>query len=193
VAAHALAGAVSEPAERPTPASVLFAAGVVYTAMAAAALLWLWGRDRLQQLPLRAVGDYGLPAAAGLGLATGVGAALLLALASRRSAGLARCEGRIAAMLGPLSEGQVVALATTAAIAEELFFRLAVLDAIGPLLAVACYAALNTGPGFWPWLPVAMLFAGAATALMQAGFGLLSATTAHALVNYLVLRRILPT
>jgi len=184
---------VSEPTERPTPVSVMFAAAVVYTAMTAAALLWLWGRDRLQQLPLRAVGEHGLPAAAGLGLAVGLGAALLLRLASRNSARLARCEGRIAAMLGPLAEGQVIALATTAAVAEELFFRLAVLDAFGPLLAVACYAALNTGPGFWPWLPVAMLFAGAATALMQAGFGLLSATTAHALVNYFVLRRILPT
>ena len=96
-------------------------------------------------------------------------------------------------MVGPLSEAQLLTLSLVSAVAEEFFFRLAVQDALGLPASVALYVLLNTGPGFWSWALIALgsglLFSG----LVATGFGLLAATTAHAIINYLSLRRILPT
>ncbi|MGE3174634.1 MAG: CPBP family intramembrane glutamic endopeptidase [Planctomycetota bacterium] len=176
----------------PPPAAVVTVAVVVYGLMITAALVWLSWRDRLGELPRGALGQGGLWGGAGAGLATGLAFAGLLALAARLPP-IARCERRFASLLGPLSEAAVLALSLGAAIAEELFFRLAVQDAIGPIGAVACYVVVNTGPGFWPWLPVAVAAGALFSGLVHAGCGLFAATLAHALINYLTLRRILPT
>jgi hypothetical protein len=178
--------------EPPAPGAVLWAAGAVYTLLLLGALLWLWLRDRLPALPASALGEHGLWPAAAAGLGTGLLGAAGLAAAARRFAGLGRCERRIAAFLGAQRDGALLVLAMGSAVAEELFFRLAVQDALGPVAAVAIYVGMNTGPGFWPWLPVALVAAVAFTALVQCGLGLLSATVAHALINYLTLRRIAP-
>ncbi len=179
--------------EPAAPQQVLLSAGIVYSGMIAAALVWLAWRGRVSALAESALGEHGALPAAGLGLAVGLAGASALALASRRSAGIRSCEGRVAAFLGALPDGAAVLLATSSAVAEELFFRLAVQDAFGPVAAVAAYVLLNTGPGFWPWLPVALAAGVSFAALVAGGFGLLSASIAHALINYLALRRILPT
>lgn len=180
------------PDPSPTSAAVVTVAVVVYGLMATAALVWLSWRDRLGELPRGALGQHGLWVGAGAGLVAGFAFAGLLALAARLPP-IARCERRFAALLGPQTEAAVLALSLGAAIAEELFFRLAVQDAIGPIGAVACYVVVNTGPGFWPWLPVAATAGALFSGLVHAGCGLFAATLAHALINYLTLRRILPT
>lgn len=77
------------------------------------------------------------------------------------------------------------------AVGEELFFRLAALDALGLWGAALVYAAVNTGPGLWLWTGMAVLLAIAFGSMVAQGFGLLSATAAHAIASYLTLRRIL--
>jgi membrane protease YdiL (CAAX protease family) len=179
-----------QPTDRDSRAAVLYA-GCLYVLLLAGAFSWLWVRDRLSQVHEQALGEHGLWAGAGAGLAVGLGGAFLIAWAARSFAALAAMERRIAAILGPMAEPQVLTLALCSAVAEEMFFRLAVQDAIGLVGAVACYALMNTGPGFWAFLPVAVVSGLAFGLLVQNGLGLLSATTAHALINYFSLRRIL--
>jgi membrane protease YdiL (CAAX protease family) len=181
--------------DRPPPAhegrAAMLYAGCLWVLLLAGALLWLWARDRLPELQKQALGEHGLWASASAGLAVGLGGALAFARAARSFAAMRAMERRIAGILGPMAESQVLALALGSAVAEEIFFRLAVQDAIGLAGAVACYALMNTGPGFWAFLPVALVSGLAFGLLVQNGFGLLSATAAHALINYLSLRRIL--
>lgn len=167
-------------------------AGCLYLMMLAAALIWLWAGDRMDSLAESALGDYGIWVAAGVGLGGGLLGALLLGFASHLKSVQSYTE-RIATLLGPLSENQILALSILSAVAEELFFRLALQGAFGMAVAVGVYTGLNTGPGFWrsAWIALfaGLLFSG----MVELGFGLLSATTAHAIINYLSLRRILPT
>lgn len=119
--------------------------------------------------------------------------ALAMQTISGRSAKLRACEAKIAGVLGPLGEAQLILLTLASSIAEELFFRVAVQDVVGFPLAVVIYTVLNTGPGFLAWAPIAAACAALFGGLVAGGFGLLAATTAHAVVNYLSLRRIAST
>jgi hypothetical protein len=76
------------------------------------------------------------------------------------------------------------------AIAEELFFRLAVQDAFGLAGSVAIATAVNSCVGGWRWMPLALVHALALGAIVHFGLGLLGSTTANAVSNYLNLRRI---
>jgi hypothetical protein len=196
VAAAAVAAAVSErPTDdggAPAPATVLWSAAFVYAAMTGGAWLWLHLRDRTGALAATALGEHGLWTAAGVGAAAGLLGAWSLSAVARRNGPVRSCEQRLARFIGAQSDRAALLLSLVSAIAEELTFRLAVQDALGPIAAVALYAALNTGPGFWPWLPVAVIAGALFSTLVVLGFGLLSATIAHALINYLTLRRILP-
>lgn len=177
--------------ERPPAQRTLAAGGCLYFVMLIAALAWIGLRGRMAVLPELAIGERGIWVSAGAGLATGLGLAALLQLAGMSSTAVRRCEQRILALLGPLEDGGILLLSLLAALAEELFFRLAVQDAFGAPVAVALYVALNTGPGYWAWAPIALVAGVAFSALVATGFGLLSATVAHAVMNYLAMRRIL--
>jgi len=175
------------------PRSVNLFAGCLYTLLLAGALLWLWWRSAFATLPQQALGEHGIWVAAGSGLLVGLLLAGGLRLAARHWPQLAAIERRVARLLGPMGESQILWLSLLAAVAEEAFFRLAVQDQFGLPITVALYAAVNTGPGFWAWLPVAGVFGLCFGLLVEAGAGLLAATSAHAVVNYLSLRRILPS
>jgi hypothetical protein len=179
-----------KPSAAPAPRPLVPLAVVFYGAMLAGAWLWLWMRGRLGRLNELALGDYGLFAAAGTGLGAGLLAAAVLALLSRRVPAVRACEARIAAVVGGLQDPQLLQLALLSAIGEEAFFRVAAQDEFGLPVAVAVYAALSTGPGFWAWAPIAAGAAALFGGLLCAGGGLLAATTAHAIATYLSLRRI---
>jgi hypothetical protein len=172
------------------PRALVPLAAIFYGAMLAGAWLWLWMRGRLARLTELALGDYGLFAAAGAGLGAGLLAAGALALLARRVPAVRACEARIAAVVGGLQDPQLLQLALLSAIGEEAFFRVAAQDEFGLPVAVAVYAALSTGPGFWAWAPIAAGAAALFGGLLCAGAGLLAATTAHAIATYLSLRRI---
>jgi len=178
----------------PRPAaggSIVLAGGCIYTLLLAAALLWLLVRQRLEILPEQAIGSHGLASAAGAGLAGGLLGALLLALAGRVFEPLRALEARIAALLGGLTDVQVLGLSLLGAVSEEVFFRLAVLDAMDLKWSVALFVVVNTGPGFWAWAPVALAMAVTFGVMVESGLGLLSVSVAHALLTYLTLRRVL--
>lgn len=183
-----------EPGQQPgVHGAALPFAGCVYSLMLGAGLLWLGMRGAMAEVQAQAIGRHSLLASAAVGLGGGLAASGALWLAARWSAAVRKVELRVAAVLGPMDETRLCVFALLAAVAEELFFRLAAQDALGWPLAVAFYVAVNTGPGFLAWIPIALgaglLFSG----MVAAGFGLLSATAAHAVVNYLSLRRILPS
>jgi len=162
----------------------------VYGVMLSASVGWLWYRDRLGLLQTNAIGERGPWLAAAAGLVVGLAGSATMAAASRRWQAFRGAELRIAAALTPLDDATRLGLALLTAIVEEITFRLALQDAVGLPIAVAAYAVLNTGPGFLAFVPVAALSALAFGLLLDTGFGLLGATTAHALINYLTLQRI---
>lgn len=94
-------------------------------------------------------------------------------------------------MFGPIGETPMLALILVSAVAEEVFFRLAVQDVFGLLGSVAAYVVVNSTTAGWRWIPITALHAAVLGAMMQLGFGLLGTTTANAVLNYLSLRRIL--
>jgi hypothetical protein len=61
--------------ETPEPRFVLGAGSLVYVLLAAAALVWLWWRQRLDVLPARAIGDHGPWLASAVGLGAGIAVA----------------------------------------------------------------------------------------------------------------------
>jgi hypothetical protein len=179
-----------EPDDIQQPRAVLGAGALLYTVMAALALVWLWLRDRIDILPAQAIGRHGPWLAAGLGLLVGWCGAMAFAVLARRVQqfrAYAALTRRVFTDVGEISSITFVLLG---AVAEELLFRLAVQDAIGLIGAVAVYVMLHMGIG-GPWvIPVSLLHGLALGLLVQEGFGLLSSTTANAIMNYLSLRRI---
>jgi len=177
----------------PPGSGVLPLSGCLYLVLFGGGWFWLWQRQRLEAVPAMALGEHGLYASAAAGLSCGLLGAVLLGLLARRLTAVGRCEQRLAGLIGPLREHQIQVLAMLSAIAEEWFFRLAMQDALGMPIAVAIYGGLSTGPGLWAWAPVAGGAAAVFGGLVAGGFGLLSATVAHAVITYLSLRRILPS
>lgn len=169
---------------------------IAYGVMAALAWGWLRLRERGGLIGRQALGDSGPALALAVGL--GVGAALYLGmvLAARYLAPMRTLEAELRRLLGgpsALGEAGMLTVAMTSALAEELFFRCALLDAIGPYWSALIFGLLHSGGvrGAWLWgllaFAVALLFGW----MVGAGLGLLSVTVAHAVTNYLSLRRLL--
>lgn len=181
--------------ERPQPSPLeprllLPVGGLFYLVLGLLGWLWLWVRDRGHLFASQALGDRGLWPALGIGAALGLSLAALAAAASRRLSWYGQLERKMSAMIGPLEDRALVWLALVSGLAEEIFFRLAAQDALGMLWAAALFAALNTGPGlFWTWTLVAFGLGLTFGAIVEAGCGLLSVSVAHAVMNYLTLRR----
>lgn len=174
----------------PAPGFVLAAGVVIYAVMGSMALFWLWLRDRLEVLPEQAVGRHGPFAASAVGLAVGLVSAALLAWAMRRFVGVRALMAMAHKLFTGSGEGIGLAFILVAAISEELFFRLAVQDALGLVGSVAGYVLLNSSVAGLRWLPITVLHALLLGLIVETGFGLLGSTTAHAVMNYLSLKRI---
>ncbi len=178
------------PADEPEPRLLIATGIVLYGVLAGVALAWLWLRDRTGALPEFAVGTRGPWAASAVGLAAGWLGARAMAWLGPRSPRMRELEATVARAFGRTSDAAAIAFVLAAAVGEELFFRLAVLDALGWPGSVAVATAVNSSVAGWRWLPVAFVHALALALLVQHGFGLLAATTASAVTNYLNLRRI---
>ena len=172
------------------PILVLVTGAVIYGLMAAGALFWLWSRDRLDALPAKAIGDYGPLAASGVGLAVGVVAAWILNRSLKRFAGLKEIASEAQRLFARAGDGTAITFVLISAIAEELFFRLAVQDLFGLFGAVAVYVLLNSSVGGWRWVVFTFFHSLVLGLIVHLGFGLLGSTTAHAILNYLSLRRV---
>lgn len=164
---------------------------VVYLGLGAAALGWgsLRGQPNIWRLP-------GGDPAVITGIITGLAAGLLLVFASRMA--LYRFEWarwlhrELRHLLFPLTDVEIVVLAGASSIGEEMFFRGALLPAIGLLGSSAIFALLHIGPKarHLPWtassFAVGLLFG----AMFQWTGDLTGPVVAHFLVNFLNLRHV---
>ncbi len=162
-----------------------------YLFLAVAGLVWLGlQRGRIASDLFFDPASWWLDLAAGLGTA---GALLAVWAAGRRWVAAAReLEERIAELLGPIEPGEAVGLAFLSGVAEEVFFRGAVQQAWGWLVAAALFALLHTGPG--PALRLWTVFAAVAGlalgAVTLASGNLLAAIVAHFGINAVGLVRV---
>lgn len=178
------------PEAPPEPRFLLGAGITLYSVLTAVALLWLWLRERLDVLPLQAVGEHGPLAAVGMGLSVGAVSAAAMAILSRRLAALRAFEIEVGRVFGAASDTAAAVFVVVGAVGEELLFRLAVQDAFGLAGSVAAAVGLHSCLGGWRWSPLLLMHALLLGLVVQQGFGLLGSTTANAVLNYLNLRRI---
>jgi hypothetical protein len=164
-------------------------ATVVYGIFVALAVVWLYLRDRSEVLPERAIGDFG--AFVSLAIGAGVGGALSLAILwlGRYLAPFRALEARLGEAVGPLTESEILLIAMTSAIGEELLFRGALQDWVGPYFTALVFGLLHTGPGLKLWGVSAGVMGLCFGLMVESRCGLLSVIVAHALVNFISLRR----
>lgn len=180
-----------DPESDPDPRIVSIVGGCLYLVLLIAGLGWLWARDRLGLLSDRAIGDFGAPAAVGVGLGIGLLGALVFVLVVHRTKAGAELTEQARRMFVPMGDAALALLVWLGAVAEEIFFRLAVQDQFGLPGSVAAYGVLSMCGLGVRWLPFALLHALVLGGLVQLGFGLLASAAANAVMNYLALRRIL--
>lgn len=130
-----------------------------------------------------------------VGVVVGLMVVALSRLATRRIALLRQLHLGFRDVLGPLSHREIVVLAVCSSIAEEIFFRGALLPWLGLPWQALLFGLLHIGPDrrFWVWTAMAAamgLLLGALT-LWLGDIG--AAATAHFVVNYLNLRFIVNT
>ena len=172
------------------PGVVLAAGVIIYGTIASAGLLWLWLRGRLEAVSEQSIGERGLLVSAATGLAVGVCGAFVVNRLCRRLRGFEELASAAQAVFARSGDGVGVAFALLSAVAEELFFRLAVQDAFGLIGSVAAYVLMNSSVGGLRWMTFVFCHALILGLLVRSGFGLLGSTTAHAILNYLCLRRL---
>ena len=97
---------------------------------------------------------------------------------------------RLAGIVGPLTEVEILGIALVSAIGEEFFFRGAMQDAWGMWWSAIAFGLLHAGPGLLLWGVVAFSLGLLFSLMIDFGLGLLSVTVAHALINNISLRRL---
>lgn len=176
--------------QRPTP-SVYAVAWGFYLLLAAAGLVWLGLQRGRLELPLF-VDPAAWPVDFGLGLAAGAAMAGLWAAAGRVLAAARRLERELAELLGEIGPDEAIALALISGLAEEVFFRGAVLQQWGWIAATLLFALLHLGGGrsFRLWAAFAVLAGLVLAGLVLWRGNLLPAILAHATVNAVGLLRL---
>ena len=162
---------------------------MVYLGLGAAALAWggLRGQPNIWHLT-------GRDPAVVTGILGGLAAGLLIVFASRMA--LYRFEWArslhrdLRHMLFPLTDVEIVVLAGASSIGEEMFFRGALLPAIGVLGSSAIFALLHIGPKarHLPWTASSFVVGLLFGAMFQWTGDLTGPVLAHFLVNFLNLR-----
>ena len=182
-----------EPPER-MRAALVGATGCLGLSMPLVAMVWLWFRDRLEIVSEWAVapGPWGSWISLGSGLACGLFCYGVVLVTARVLPAYRALEHRLAQEFGPQPEHVLVILSLLWAVGEETLFRLAAQDAVGIGLSLLFCGLLNWMPGLTPWTLLIVCLSAIWALMVHCGLGLLSATTAHAVFNYLTLRRLLP-
>lgn len=165
-----------------------------YLGLGAAAIVWggLRGEPNVWHLP----GQEPALAMTFAGILGGLAAGLLIVFASRMA--LYRFEWArslhrdLRHLLFPLADGEILILAASSSVGEEMFFRGALLPAVGLVASSAIFALLHIGPKarHLPWT-VSSFGAGLLFGAMFLWTGdLTGAVEAHFLVNFLNLRHV---
>lgn len=176
-------------------ASRLKAALLVYGALAAVALIWglVRGDADLYHHPDPWL-DLGALSGALVGVALGlaVGAAVVAAtrVAVRRAAWAENLHVEFRQIFGTLSTRDVLVFAGLSSLAEELFFRGALLPSVGLVASSLVFGLLHVGPSrrFLPWTLMAIAMGFVLGGLYQATGDLVAPVIAHLLINVLNLQ-----
>lgn len=185
---------MSEPdGESKLPRNALaLAACVWYGLMTLASVAWLWLRGRSDVLSSQATGEVGPWLSLLAGSVAGFGISGVIWLMVRYLPPFARLESRLQDAVGDLAESEIVVIALTSAIGEELFFRGALQDQVGPYFSTLIFGLLHA-PALLIWGLVATALGFCFAMMIEAGLGFLSVTVAHALINFISLRRMVPS
>jgi uncharacterized protein len=164
---------------------------VVYLGLGAAALGWggLRGHPNIWHLP-------GRDPAVVTGILGGLAVGLLIVFASRMA--LYRFEWARALhrelrhLLFPLTDTEIVVLAAASSVGEEMFFRGALLPAIGLFGSSAIFALLHIGPKarYLPWTASSFVVGLLFGAMYQWTGDLTGPVVAHFVINFLNLRHL---
>jgi membrane protease YdiL (CAAX protease family) len=166
-------------------------AALAYGVLTAAGVAWmaLRGDALLEVLLARRVAPW---TALLIGAVAAVAIVLLSDLVLERFAWPDLLRREVLSLLGPLTRARIAALAALSAVGEELFFRGALVPAIGLVPAAVLFGLLHGVPD--PRLLGWALFAAAAGLLFGALFlwtgGLLAPIVCHAAVNAIQLGRL---
>jgi hypothetical protein len=165
---------------------------VIYLGLGAAGLvIGAWrGHGFVWRAPGREEPQILLGAVAGALM--GLGAVFLSRLAVHRFDWARTLHREFRARLGPLPESESLVLALASSTGEELFFRGALVPAMGLVGSSACFAILHIGPGlrFLPWTLSALVAGLLFGQLFLWSGDLTGPVVAHFVVNWLNLRHI---
>jgi membrane protease YdiL (CAAX protease family) len=164
---------------------------VIYLGLGAAALAWgsLRGQPNVWHLPDR---DPAVFAGIISGLAAGLGIVFASRMALYRFDWARSLHRELRHLLFPLTDVEIVVLAAASSVGEEMFFRGALMPAVGLVASSAIFALLHIGPKarHLPWtlssFGAGLLFGGM---FLWTG-DLTGPVVAHFLVNFLNLRHV---
>jgi membrane protease YdiL (CAAX protease family) len=127
-----------------------------------------------------------------VGIACGLAVVFLSRLAVHRFEWARMLHREFRGLLGTLSGSEILLLAAASSIGEEIFFRGALLGAIGLFASAIVFATLHVGPGFryLPWT-ISAFFMGLLMSGLYLWMGDLGGPiAAHFTINFLNLRHI---
>ncbi len=122
-------------------------------------------------------------AGAGLGLFLVVLSRLLVA----KVRAMKELEEVLASLVGRLGFFRILLLALVSGPAEEMLFRCALLDLVGPVWSTLAFALCHTGPGkkFRAWTLMAGVVGALFAWMVLEGWGLVAVAAAHSTLNFL--------
>jgi membrane protease YdiL (CAAX protease family) len=179
--------------DRPSPAPPLSRASLViglYGALALTGLMLSSGRGDPDVYRLADRPGWMLLVSPVLGLALGLGVVGLSRLAVARWEWARALHASFRDLLGPLTRRDVLVIAASSAIGEEILFRGALLPWLGLWPSVLAFGLLHIGPGrrFLPWTVSALVLGLAFSLLAQTTGDLGGPIVAHFVINLLNLR-----
>jgi membrane protease YdiL (CAAX protease family) len=171
----------------------------MYLVMALAGVLWSSLRGHTNPWRVAGRGDPEVLAGAAAGLLMGLGLVFLSRLSVHRFEWARALHRDFRARLGPLGDNESLVLAAASSLGEEIFFRGALLPAVGLLWSNVVFALLHIGPvrgrepggpRYLPWT-VSSFVAGVMFGQLFLWSGdLTGAVVAHFTVNFLNLRHL---
>lgn len=172
---------------------------LAYFAMAALAVVWGFVRgvpNVFVYQGARPWFEFSPPIAQVLSLVAGTTVGLTTVAVTRwlvvRAAWARKLEQEFRSLVGPLTGAQVLLLAGGSALAEEMFFRGALVPTIGLWVSTLVFALVHRGPSreFLPWTIWAGVMGLVFGSLFVGTGQLIGPIVAHALINGLNLRKL---
>src|SRR4051812_13569404 len=165
---------------------------VLHVALGAAALVWGSVRGQANIWRLAPAGGARFWGGVATGLALGLAIAFTSRLAVHRFEWARALHRELRSMVGPASDTEIVVLAVTSSIGQEMFFRGALMPAAGVWVSSGVFALLHVAPRlrYLPWT-IGSFVAGVLFAELFVWSGdLTGAVLAHFVVNLLNLRHV---